>query len=78
MLRNARMLLQRVNDLLDASKLEAGAIALSYHAVDLAHLVEVVGATFESRAADAQVRFTVEAGVAVPAEVDPDRVFSRR
>ncbi len=73
-LRNARLLLTQVNDLLDASKLEAGKVELGYTDVDLAKLVRFVSAHFETVAADRGITFSVKAGERVPAELDSGRV----
>ncbi len=73
-LRNARLLLTQVNDLLDASKLEAGKVELDYADVDLAKLVRFVSAHFETVAADRGITFLVKAGERVPAELDSGRV----
>ncbi|HXM59101.1 MAG TPA: ATP-binding protein [Candidatus Dormibacteraeota bacterium] len=72
--RNARLLLRRVNDLLDASRLEAGEVALDYADTDLAQLVRMVGSHFESLAADRRIAYTIEAGGDVAAQVDPDKL----
>ena len=72
--RNARLLLSHVNDLLDASKLEAGKVELDYADVDLAHLVRLVAAQFETVTPDRGITFTVRADERVPAQLDPGRV----
>ena len=72
--RNARLLLSHVNDLLDASKLEAGKVELDYADVDLAHLVRLVAARFETVTADHGITYTVRADGRVPAQLDPGRV----
>lgn len=69
-MRNARLLLQQVNDLLDASKLEAGKLDINYAQVDLGQIVRLVAANFESASHDSGVTFTVEADAEVPAQVD--------
>ncbi len=73
-LRNARALLGHVNDLLDASKLEASKLALDYSTVDLAHLVRLTANNFETLAVDRAVEFRIVAPPAVPAQVDPSRL----
>lgn len=74
-LRNARVLLAHVNDLLDTSKIEAARLELDYAEFDLANLVRIVANSFETLAVDRAVHFVVVApdGV-VPAQVDPGRV----
>ena len=73
-LRNARTLLGHVNDLLDASKLEASKLDLEYSTVDLAHLVRLTANNFETLAVDREVEFQILAPPAVPAQVDPSRL----
>jgi signal transduction histidine kinase len=74
-LRNARVLLSHVNDLLDTAKVEAGKLDLRYAELDMARLVRIVANSFETLAVDRAVHFIVvapEGEVAV--EVDPGRV----
>ncbi len=73
-LRNARALLGHVNDLLDASKLEASKLQLDYSTVDLSHLVRLTANNFETLAVDRSVEFRIVAPPAVPAQVDPSRL----
>jgi len=74
-LRNARVLLGHVNDLLDTSKIEAAMLELSYTELDLSHLVRLVANNFETLAHDRSVDFFVLApDDAVPAQVDAGRV----
>ena len=58
-LRNARVLLGLVNDLLDTSKIEAARLELEYAELDLAHLVRIVANNFETLAVDRSVHFVV-------------------
>ncbi|MFO0576870.1 MAG: ATP-binding protein [Polyangia bacterium] len=74
MRRNARTLLRHVNDLLDLSKLDAGHMQLRYAEADLAALVRLVAAHFESLADERSIRFAIEAPASLPAQVDPDKV----
>ena len=74
-LRNARVLLRHVNDLLDTSKIEAARLDLSYAELDLSYLVRTVANGFETLAVDRRVRFVVVAPTGeVTAQVDPGRV----
>jgi signal transduction histidine kinase len=74
-LRNARLLLGHVNDLLETSKIEAAKLDLDYSELDLGHLVRLVANNFETLALDRAVTFTVQApDHAVPAQVDPVRI----
>jgi signal transduction histidine kinase len=74
-LRNARVLLTHVNDLLDTAKVEAAKLDLTYAELDMSRLVRLVANSFETLAVDRAVHFIVvapEGEVAV--EVDPGRV----
>lgn len=71
--RNARLLLAHVNDLLDAAKLEAGRTQPSYAETDLAHLVRLVAANFESLAQEKALRFPMEVPESVAAQVDVEQ-----
>ena len=74
-LRNARVLMGHVNDLLDTSKIEAAMLELDYSELDLSHLVRLVGNNFETLALDRSVDFSVLApDDAVSVQVDPARV----
>ncbi len=73
-LRNARALLGHVNDLLDASKLEASKLDLEYSTVDLSHLVRLTAYNFETLAVDRDVELRILAPPALPAQVDPSRL----
>ena len=72
--RNALILLKRVNDLLDVSKLEAGKMALNYTKVDLAQLVRLTGAHFEPLAQECQISFSIETPSSLPAQIDPEKI----
>ncbi len=72
--RNARLLLSQVNDLLDASKLEAGKVVLDYADVDLAELVRLACGHFETAVADRGITFTVQASERVAAQADAARL----
>ncbi len=73
-LRNARLLLRHVNDLLDVARLEAGKMTLVRERFDLAGLVRRVASNFESYAARRGDVFTVNAPGPVEAELDPDKI----
>jgi signal transduction histidine kinase len=74
-LRNARVLLGRVNDLLETSKMEAATLDLDYSDLDLGHLVRLVANNFETLALDRSITFVVRTpDDAVPAQVDPIRL----
>ncbi|MEV5834876.1 ATP-binding protein [Nocardia sp. NPDC052112] len=73
--RNAQVLLGHVNDLLDAAQLEARAMRPEYAHVDVADLVRLSAAFFETIALDREIEFQVEAAdEPVWAELDPEHV----
>jgi PAS domain S-box-containing protein len=72
--RNARTLLKHVNDLLDASKLEARAVKPDYAAVDVAALVRLVAGHFEVTAVDRNFTYVVDVPGELHAEVDPAKL----
>ena len=74
-LRNARLLLAQVNDLLDTAKIEAAKLNLEYAELDMARLVRIVANSFETLAVDRAVHFIVVAPEGeVSVEIDPGRV----
>ncbi|WP_196054631.1 ATP-binding protein [Nocardia aurantiaca] len=73
-IRNARMLLGQVNNLLDASKLEAGALHPDYARIDTAAQLRSATGYFEALAADRHITLSVDAPQAVPAELDPEHL----
>jgi signal transduction histidine kinase len=72
--RNASLLLKQVNDLLEASRLEAGKAAADYHAFDMAALVRVTCSNFRSSAQEHKVSFEVMVPSEFPVEADPEKV----
>ena len=72
--RNARLLLKHVNALLDAAKLEAGAMRPSYAQVELATLVRRVVSNFEVLARESDITLAVDAPGTLPAQVDPEKL----
>ncbi|MDB5800467.1 MAG: response regulator [Rhodocyclales bacterium] len=73
-LRNARLLLRRVNDLLDAAKLEAGQMSANYADTDVSHLVRLTAGYFETVAHRQDIRYVVDCDIPVTAQLDPDKV----
>ncbi len=71
--RNARLLMKHVNDLLDASKLEAGATKIEYADVDLASHVRWLASNFESLTEEKRIDYRIEASGPLRAQVDPDK-----
>jgi signal transduction histidine kinase/CheY-like chemotaxis protein len=72
--RNAQVLLRHVNDLLDASKLEAGRVAVDYAELDVAQQVRQAAAFFVTRAADLGITLAVDADEPAPAQLDAEHV----
>jgi PAS domain S-box-containing protein len=72
--RNARTLIKHVNDLLDVSKLESGKMLLNYAEVDLARLIRLSAAHFETLASDRHISYIVETPQFLSAQVDPDKL----
>lgn len=72
--RNARLLLKHVNDLLDISKLEAGAMALDYSECDIAWLARYVASFFEALANEKQMRFILDIPETLLAQLDVEKV----
>lgn len=72
--RNARLLLHQVNDLLDASRLEAGRVGVDYAELNVTEQVRQAVGFFESRAADRGIEFRLQADSEVRAEVDADHL----
>jgi signal transduction histidine kinase len=72
--RNARLLLKHVNALLDAAKLEAGAMRSFYAEVDLAALVRLGASNFDSLARERGIAFHIEVPRALVAQVDAEKL----
>jgi signal transduction histidine kinase len=72
--RNGRLLLKQVNDLLDASRLEAGKMETRYSQTDLAALVRVTAAFFASAALERRLSHTVEVPERLAAQVDAEKL----
>ena len=72
--RNARFLLNQVNDLLEVSRLEQGKLDLNYETCDLSRLVQHLASNFEMAAAEQQITYRIETPPLLQADVDPARV----
>lgn len=72
--RNARTLLGYVDDLLDASKLEAGQTKIEYADIDLVRVVRFVASHFEVLAQERNMAYTVEVPDALQAQLDPAKL----
>lgn len=72
--RNAKMLLRHVNDLLDISKLEARKLKIDLHETDVAGLIRFVASHFEVLAKERRVDFLVCTDASLAAAVDPEKL----
>jgi signal transduction histidine kinase len=72
--RNAELLLKHVNDLLDASKLEAGKLSAQYSQGDLALLLRRTCGFFASFATDRQVALIVQTPESLPGPFDVEKL----
>lgn len=72
--RNAQLLLRQVNNLLDAARLEAGAVQPNYTQVDVAEHVRLGASFFESLAADRDIEFSVSSNQPITAALDPEHL----
>jgi PAS domain S-box-containing protein len=72
--RNARMLLKHVNDLLDISKLEAGKLKIELHDTDVAALVRFTASHFDILAGERNVDLRVETEPSRVAAVDAEKL----
>lgn len=74
MLRNARLLYRHVTDLLDAAKLDAGRMKLSWNKIDLAHLGRAMASHFESLASERNIDYRVTVPDTLPIEADGEKL----
>ncbi len=74
MLRNARLLYRHVADMLDAARLEAGAMTMSWSRLDLAALLRAMAASFEFVAEERGITLEVDAPQSMPAEADGEKL----
>ncbi|HEV7782202.1 MAG TPA: histidine kinase dimerization/phospho-acceptor domain-containing protein, partial [Chitinophagaceae bacterium] len=72
--RNARMLLKHVNDLLDISKLEAKKLKIDLQETDVPELIRFVASHFELLANERRVDFRIETGQLYLSMVDPEKL----
>ena len=68
--RNAKYLLQQVNDLLDLARIDADKMPLAYVSTDLVALLQEVGASFAATAEEHAIHFRIDSPVELVAEVD--------
>jgi signal transduction histidine kinase len=72
--RSARQLLERVEELLDVAKLDAGRMAIRCSELDLAELLRLASANFDPLAVERGISYGVEAPGSLQAQVDPDKL----
>src|SRR6185436_20183477 len=72
--RNARMLLKHVNDLLDMSKIEAGKLTIELQDADVSALLRILASNFAVLAAERGIDFVVDADEQCVTAVDPDKL----
>ncbi|OBB87073.1 ATP-binding protein [Mycobacterium sp. 852002-30065_SCH5024008] len=72
--RNAQLLLRHVNNLLDAARLESGAVQPNYTEVDVAEHVRLGASFFESLAVDRDIDLIVHSNQPIPAALDPEHL----
>jgi signal transduction histidine kinase len=73
-LRQARLLQKRVDDLLDLARSDAGQATLDARPVDVAEVIRLTAARFESLAAQRGIGMETRFPESLPARVDPDRL----
>jgi signal transduction histidine kinase len=73
-IRNARLLLKQVNDLLDVARLEAGKTNVDYETTDVAQLLRVVARNFDAHAHSREMSWQLDIPAIVHAQVDVTKV----
>lgn len=73
MLRNARLLHLHVDDMLDLSRVDAGAMQMRYAKADLSALTRTTCAYFDTLAVQRGMRYEVQAPLRQDAQVDTDK-----
>ncbi len=74
MLKNAKILLKHVNDLLDVAKLEAGKLKPSYIQTDLAGQIRLVGGNFDGLARERNIQFSIQSPDVLQVQMDSDMI----
>jgi signal transduction histidine kinase len=72
--RNAGLLLQQVNNLLDLARIEARSMEPHYAPADLAQITRLVASNFDVLASEQGIAYEVATPQSLPAEVDSDKV----
>lgn len=73
-IRNGRLLLKHVNDLLDVARLEAGKITPSYMEFDLGMMIKAMAGNFDGIARDKGIAFGMEFSGPLKLQADPNMV----
>lgn len=71
--RNARLLLSRINDLLEVARIEAGKTEINYTKVDVAKLARRVASLFEVVSQEKNIDWNINVPDSFVAEVDPEK-----
>ncbi len=74
MLRNVRLLYRHVTDLLDAAKLEAGAMKAEYEHINLVELTRAMVSNFDSVARERGISYGIDAPTELSAEADGEKL----
>jgi PAS domain S-box-containing protein len=72
--RNARVLLKHVNDLLDISKLEARKLSIELREADVAALLRFVASHFDVLAAERNINYQLQVADTLRAEIDTEKL----
>lgn len=72
--RNAGLLLQQVNNLLDLAKLEASGLRPDYSEIDLAELFRLTVGYFDGLAQERGIDYRLQTPSSMPTELDPNKV----
>jgi len=75
---NAALLLDLLNEILDLSKLEAGKFSLAFETFELRQLIGALRDTFSYRAAEKQLRFSIDVSEALPERICGDALRLRQ
>lgn len=71
--RNAEILLKHVNDLLDVSRIDAGAMTINYSELNLAKYFRIIAGNFESGMESKSIHLSVKSPDLLNAQVDEDK-----
>ncbi len=73
-IRNARLLLKHVNDLLDVARLEAGKITPSYVEFNLSMMIKAIGCNFEGLAREKNITLGTNVPDSLLVQADPNMI----